>query len=166
MHHVSRPQKHRRVSSVPGVTFFKPAGVPIRALKEVQLSLEEAEALRLKEIEGLDQESASERMNVSRPTFQRVLSSARHKVADALLNAKAVRITGGNVEMAFNRFRCDHGHEWNAPEEAGLQPFPSLCPTCHSPGVLAPFPATHEEADAAPATDLSIHKVQDDESWR
>ena len=141
-----RPQKYRRVASVPGVTFFKPAGVPMRALEEVHLSLEEAEALRLKEIERLDQASASERMNVSRSTFQRVLASARHKVADALLNAKAVRITGGNVEMAFNRFRCESGHEWNTSGGAGSQPQPALCPACHTPGVPSPVPVARGAA--------------------
>lgn len=136
---MSRPQKCRRVASIPGVTFFKPAGVPMRALEEVRLSLEEAEALRLKEIEGLDQSSASERMNISRSTFQRVLASARHKVADALLNAKAVRIAGGNVEMALDRFRCESGHEWNSPGGAG-RPQPALCPACHTPGIPSPGP--------------------------
>lgn len=68
-------------------------------LQEVRLSLEEAEAIRLKDIEDLDQEQAALRMNVSRPTYQRVLESARKKVADALLNGKAIRIDGGNFEF-------------------------------------------------------------------
>ena len=135
-----RPQKCRRVGSVPGTTFFKPAGIPMHSLEEVRLSLEEAEALRLKEIEGLDQESASARMNVSRPTFQRVLASARRKVADAVLNAKALRITGGNIEMAFSRFRCLRGHQWDAPDEAAGQIESALCPTCNTPGVVSPLP--------------------------
>lgn len=99
-----RPQKCRRVGSIPGTTFFKPAGIPMRLLEEVQLTLEEAEALRLKEIEELDQESASTRMNVSRPTFQRDLASAHRKVADALLNGKAIRIVGGNFVLAGERY--------------------------------------------------------------
>jgi len=139
-----RPLKCRRVTSIPGTTFFKPAGIPMRLLEEVQLTLEEAEALRLKEIEDLDQEAASERMNVSRPTFQRVLASARRKVADALLNGKAIRITGGNVEIAFNRFRCRRGHQWDTPDEASGQLVPALCPTCNTPGVISPLPAVLE----------------------
>ena len=136
-----RPQKCRRVGSVPGTTFFKPAGIPMHSLQEVRLSLEEAEALRLKEIEGLDQEAASTRMNVSRPTFQRVLASARRKVADAVLNARALRITGGNIEMAFSRFRCHRGHQWDTPDEAAGQLEAALCPTCNTPGVVSPLPA-------------------------
>jgi len=61
------------------VTYFKLAGIPLRALEEVQLSVEEAEAIRLKDLEGLEQEEGAERMNISRPTFQRVLASARQK---------------------------------------------------------------------------------------
>ena len=101
-----RPQKYRRVAHLPSVTYFKPAGIPLRALEEVILSIEEVEALRLKDIEGLEQGESAEKMNISRPTFQRVLASARQKIADAILNGKAVNIKGGNFEMAFHRFRC------------------------------------------------------------
>ena len=97
---MSRPFKCRRVTFMPYVTYFKPAGIPLRSLEEVRLSLEEAEALRLKDLEGLEQEQGAEKMNISRPTFQRVLASARQKIADALLNGKAIRIEGGNFEVA------------------------------------------------------------------
>ena len=95
-----RPIKWRRVSFIPGVTYFKPAGIPMRALAEVCLTMEEAEAIRLKDLEALEQEEGAVKMNVSRPTFQRILNSARQKVASALLNGKAIRIEGGNFEMA------------------------------------------------------------------
>jgi len=85
---------------MPGVTYFKPAGIPLRLLEEVRLSLEEAEAIRLKDLEGLEQEQGAEKMGVSRPTFQRVLAKARRKIADALLNGRAIRIEGGNYELA------------------------------------------------------------------
>jgi uncharacterized protein len=94
-----RPQKCRTVSALPGITYFKPAGIPLRDLEEVRMSVEEAEALRLKDLEGLEQEQGAEKMNISRPTFQRVLVSARQKVADALLNGKAIRIEGGNFQV-------------------------------------------------------------------
>jgi predicted DNA-binding protein (UPF0251 family) len=84
---------------MPEVTFFKPAGIPLRDLEQVRLTVEEAEAIRLKEIEGLEQEAGAEKMNVSRPTFQRILASARQKMADALLNGKAIRIEGGNFKI-------------------------------------------------------------------
>jgi predicted DNA-binding protein (UPF0251 family) len=128
-----RPPKFRRVAYMPEVTYFKPAGIPLRALEEVVLSVEEVEALRLKDIEGLEQEQAAEKMNVSRPTFQRVLASARQKIADAILNGKAVNIKGGNFEMAFHRFRCRRGHEWDMAIPGGV--VPEYCPTCNTTDV-------------------------------
>ena len=98
-----RPFKCRRVAFRPGVTYFKPAGIPLSELEEVIISVEEAEALRLKELEGLEQEQGAEKMNVSRPTFQRVLAAARQKIADALLNGKAIRIEGGNFEFTIEK---------------------------------------------------------------
>ena len=126
---MSRPFKCRRIAYMPGVTYFKPAGMPLDALEEVLLSLEETEALRLKELEGLEQEKGAEKMNVSRPTFQRILASARQKVADAILNGKAIRIEGGNIELAQNRYRCRGGHEWDAEN------IPETCPECNTPEV-------------------------------
>jgi len=100
-----RPTKWRRVALIPEVNYFKPAGIPLRVLEEVCLSVEEAEAIRLKDLEGLEQEECAQRMRISRPTFHRVLESARSKVADALTNGKAVRIEGGSFEMAMRRLR-------------------------------------------------------------
>jgi len=130
-----RPQKCRRVAYLPEVTYFKPAGIPLSTLGEVVLSVEEAEALRLKDLEGLEQGEGAEKMNISRPTFQRVLASARQKIADAILNGKAVNIKGGNFETAFNRFRCRRGHEWDLAKSANAAP--EYCPTCSTPDVQA-----------------------------
>ena len=136
-----RPPKCRRVAYMPEVTYFKPAGIPLRALEEVRLSIEEAEALRLKDLEGLEQEHGAEKMNVSRPTFQRVLASARQKIADALLNGKAIRIEGGNFEMSWHRFRCFNGHEWDVPFKEMAGGPPELCPTCNT-ARITPVPLT------------------------
>lgn len=136
-----RPLKCRRVAFLPGVTYFKPAGIPLRSLEEVCLSVEEAEAIRLKDLEGLEQEEGAEKMNVSRPTFQRVLASARQKIADALLNGKAIRIEGGNFEMSPRRFRCTNSHEWELPFEVAVQATSQLCPVCNEPSVEPLVPA-------------------------
>lgn len=132
---MSRPPKCRRVAFIPEVTFFKPAGIPLRVLEEVCLSIEEAEAIRLKDLEGLEQEECAERMSISRPTFQRVLALARQKIADALLNGKAIRIKGGNFEMVTRRFRCIAGHEWNIPFEVMITEPPRFCPACNTPKI-------------------------------
>jgi predicted DNA-binding protein (UPF0251 family) len=78
---------------------FKPAGVPIRGLEEVVITLDEVEAVRLADLEGLYQEQAAVRMEVSRPTFSRIVESAHHKIAEALIQGKALKIEGGVVSM-------------------------------------------------------------------
>jgi len=133
---MGRPLLWRRVNFIPPITYFKPAGVPLTALQEVCLSVEEAEAIRLKDLEGLEQEKCAERMSVSRSTFARVLASARQKMADALLNGKAIRIEGGNFEMALSRFRCINGHEWNVPFQIMVNTPPQVCPTCNTPSIM------------------------------
>lgn len=92
-----RPRCQRWIGFVPAATYFKPAGVPLRALEEVIVTLDESEALRLADLEGRYQEEAAESMKISRPTFARIIESARRKVADALVNGKALRIEGGPV---------------------------------------------------------------------
>ena len=128
---MSRPPKCRRVAFMPGVTYFKPAGVPLRFLDEVCLSVDEAEAIRLKDLEDFDQEQGASKMNISRPTFQRVLESARRKISDALLHGKAIRIEGGNFEMSPLHFRCTSGHEWNVPFETAMKEPSQSCPVCN-----------------------------------
>lgn len=131
-----RPLKWRRVDFIPSVTHFKPAGIPLSALEEVSLTMEEVEAIRLKDMEGLEQEECAQRMSISRPTFHRVLESARKKLADALLNGKAIRIEGGHFEMAMRRFRClKRGHEWDVPFEDMVIAPPPVCPQCNSPEI-------------------------------
>lgn len=94
-----RPRKCRQVRCEPGATYFKPRGVPLRACGEVALAVEELEALRLKDLESLDQETAALRMGVSRPTFHRVLREAHAKVAEALVEGRALRIGGGDYAV-------------------------------------------------------------------
>jgi predicted DNA-binding protein (UPF0251 family) len=94
-----RPKRCRRVCFAPGLTYFKPAGIRLVDLEETVLAVEEFEALRLKDVEGLEQEAAARRMAVSQPTFHRILSSARTKVAEAIVNGKAIRIDGGVYQM-------------------------------------------------------------------
>ena len=97
---MSRPCCIRKIGGLPAIVLFKPAGVPARLLEHVILELDEVEALRLADGMGLYQEEAAERMNISRPTFSRIIERARKKVADALLHGKALRIEGGAVEIA------------------------------------------------------------------
>ncbi len=109
-----RKTKCRRVGHIPRSNFFKPAGLPACDLEEIILKIEEAEALRLKDLLGLDQVDCAVEMGVSRTTFQRILIEARQKVADAIINSKILALEGGNYELVNNcrqhrhRFgRCD-----------------------------------------------------------
>ena len=94
-----RPRIPRRVWFEPGVTYYKPAGVRMIHLEEVILTVDEFEAVRLKDYEGLEQTEAAKKMNISQSTFQRIYESARKKIADAIVNGKAIRIEGGSYRM-------------------------------------------------------------------
>jgi len=96
---MSRPRICRRIRFMPGVTYFKPAGVRMTELEEAVLTFDEFEAVRLKDVEGLDQEECARRMGISQPTFHRLVSSARRKLADAIVNGKAVKIFGGDYKF-------------------------------------------------------------------
>lgn len=94
-----RPRLCRRVQFNPNVTYFKPRGIPLRELEEVILHVDEYEAVRLKDLEGLEQEECAKKMNISQPTFHRLVLSARKKIADAIVNGKAIKIEGGNFRV-------------------------------------------------------------------
>jgi len=136
-----RPVKCRRVAEIPLATYFKPAGVPLRLLEEETLAVEEAEAIRLKDLEGLEQQECAEKMAISRPTFHRILRSAHHKVAIALVQGKALRIEGGTFALPSQLFRCAPlGHEWQVPFDLLASGQPVFCPDCRSPEVLPVLP--------------------------
>lgn len=88
-----RPRLCRRIHFQPKVTFFKPKGVPMKALEIVELTLEETEALRLKNVENLSQEECAKKMKTSQSTFQRILSSAYKKTSKAIIEGRAIKIT-------------------------------------------------------------------------
>ncbi len=94
-----RPRRCRRVGFLPTVDYFKPAGIRLRELSEVILNVDEFEAVRLKDLEEMDQEKAAKKMNISQPTFHRLVISARKTIADAIVNGKAIRIEGGTYKM-------------------------------------------------------------------
>jgi len=87
-----RPIKPRRVQFDPKAVYFKPRALPLSTLEEVELNLDEMEALRLCELEELDQVEAAKEMQISQSTLQRLLSSAHKKITDALINGKAIKI--------------------------------------------------------------------------
>lgn len=108
----------RKISFLPDVTYFKPARVRIATLEEVELGHDEVEAIRLKHLLRLDQETAARLMGVSQPTFHRLLSSAHEKLAEAVIKGKALRIEGGNVTVqdGFEAASCGR------PRDCGRRP--------------------------------------------
>ena len=102
-------------------------------LENVVLTIDEMEAVRLADLEDLYQEDAAQRMNVSRQTFGRIVSSARRKIADALINGKALRVDGGDYMMIENLFRCtDCNYTWPVTKRTRR---PRTCPNCESVNV-------------------------------
>jgi hypothetical protein len=90
-----RPKKTRWIKRAPQERCFKPLCKPLSKLENVYLTLDEFEAVRLACLEELKQIDAAKRLKISRPTFSRILTSAQRKIADGLVNIKAIRIEGG-----------------------------------------------------------------------
>jgi len=128
---MARPRNCRRVGLMPESNYFKPRGLPLSILEEVILTVDEFEAIRLADLDCLYQEQAAEKMNVSRQTFGRIIESAHKKVAEALVKGKALKIEGGEFEMAsMRKFRCSEcQHSWELPYGTGR---PGGCPSCKS----------------------------------
>jgi uncharacterized protein len=125
-----RPKECRKVGCVPDKNYFKPRGIPASMLEEVVLTLDEFEAIRLADFEGLYQEDGAKKMNISRQTFGRILESAHNKIADVLINGKALKIEGGDVSLdEIQRLRCPHcKKEFNSSITPGED---LICPRCH-----------------------------------
>ncbi len=93
-----RPCRYRNVRCSPDVNYFKPRGIPLDLLEEVKLTLDELEAIRLADFDELYQAEAADKMNISRQTFGNIIKSAHKKLAEALLQGKALKIEGGYVK--------------------------------------------------------------------
>ena len=93
---MARPLKPRRVLFDPDVVYFKPRAVPLSILEEVDLSMDELEALRLCDLKDLEQKETAKKMKISQSTLQRILTSARKKIAEALIEGKAIKIRKQN----------------------------------------------------------------------
>ena len=136
---MARPFKWRRIDSPPAVPEFKPAGGGDPAGGINTLLVEEYEAIRLKDALRLEQEACAERMQVSRATFQRILSNARAKVADSLVQGKGIRIEGGNWRRRMCEVVCRQcGYRWEADSDVlSAEDDASLrCPRCGSDAVV------------------------------
>lgn len=127
---MARARRRRKVCGRFSTTFFKPAGVPKHDLEEVVLTIDEIEAIRLADYEGMYQADASEKMGISRQTLGNILKSARLKIADALIHGKSIKLEGGIVEFQKRMFACQScGHKFENED------YPSECPDCSGTNV-------------------------------
>lgn len=132
---MARPTKWRKIENIPSVPYFIPSSKYVAEVPENVLKLEELEAIRLKDLEGLEQSECAEKMEVSRPTFQRILLAAREKIADSLVNGKVIHIEGGNFTQNICPVKCmECGDEWMESFEnlESIKHGDYKCPTCGS----------------------------------
>jgi predicted DNA-binding protein (UPF0251 family) len=110
---MARPQKDRLVNIDPRINYFKPRGVPMIELEQVQLTVDELEALRLADLMGMSHEEAGKQMGVSRATFGRIVEGGNYK----------------RIDPAANRlFLCERCKwQWEEPRGTGR---PKKCPSC------------------------------------
>lgn len=133
-----RPQKECRIEQIPPYEKYKPAGIPMREIDLVILTMEEAEAIRLADMEELDQAAAAEQMEISRPTFHRIVSRAHSKIANALWMGKGIQFEGGNFRISGKKsqqrlFVCmSCGYEFSEPYGTGRCGEDLKCENCKS----------------------------------
>lgn len=127
-----RPQKSRTVAFNPDISYFKPRGIPMIDLAEVQITIDEYEAIRLSDLLCMSYEEAANHMEVSRATFGRIVRRARKTIADALINGKAINIQGGSYRIIDKKriFICNNcNNKWEEPLGTGR---PINCPLCNN----------------------------------
>ncbi len=126
---MSRPKKNRIVNNPPLFNQFKPIGIAGRHLAEVELTLDEFEALRLADHKGYSHEEAAEEMDISRSTFTRLIEQSRKKMMEFIVSGKILRINGGNIHFRKNIIKCyDCGYMFKTDFNTEL----TNCPECDS----------------------------------
>lgn len=139
-----RPCKCRQIHGIPGAMAFKPAGKPVRQLKQVELGPDEFEAIRLADMEGLYQEEAAEKMGISRATFGRIVEEARRKIATALVQGRALIIQlDGTEPVPTRKYVCRQcGSRFTAEEKPDRN---LTCPNCQGSSIIPVPEATPDK---------------------
>ncbi len=131
-----RPKRNRQIEEPPVVTGFVPINGDYNPSEVVILYLEEYEAIRLSDYEGLTQLEASKRLLVSRPTFTRIYDSARKKVAKAFVENKSISVEGGDVIFKEHWYYCNHCHSVFKVKHQPVED-EHFCPVCNDKGITA-----------------------------
>jgi predicted DNA-binding protein (UPF0251 family) len=130
---MARPQYNRIVHEPPLFSDFKPIGVRGQDLKQIVLTLDEFEAFRLADQQGLTHAMAADEMEISRSTFSRLIEKARKKIADFIIHGRMLTIEGGSVHFRVNIIQCQeckHLFKMNFEQEI------TECPACHSTKII------------------------------
>ncbi|MHC1605665.1 MAG: DUF134 domain-containing protein [Candidatus Methanofastidiosia archaeon] len=126
-----RPRKHRFIEIEPDIVYFKPQGTPLSKIKEIALPLDEFECIRLGDYLKMNQNDAAKMMGIHQSTFQRTLAKAREKIADCLVNGKAIKIEGGRYIMMGRGRQSGSGAGRGAGRGLGFGgPDNCKCPKC------------------------------------
>lgn len=130
---MTRPRKNRFVWGNPALSSFRPEGQRFTPAEYLTLTVDEFEAIRLSDFEGLYQEEAARMMKISRQTFGRILQEAHRKIAGCLVQGKALKIEGGNYVTSDRLFYCIQcGNTWGTETAS---PMPKDCPECKDPAI-------------------------------
>ncbi|QDO95170.1 DUF134 domain-containing protein [Formosa sediminum] len=101
-----RPRKKRKVNHPPKMQGFKPFGISFCDSDQIIMKYEEFETIKLVIYDALPQETAADKMEVSRPTLTRIYNSALQKVGQAFVEGKSIIIDGGTFEFNKDWFKC------------------------------------------------------------
>ncbi|MDI6702148.1 DUF134 domain-containing protein [Methanothermobacter wolfeii] len=139
-----RPRRRRRILGEPQVASFSPESSGSCA--RIEITLDEFEAIRLRDYHGIQQKKAAEIMGISQPTFHRALKSARSKVAEALVEGRPIILKGGDYIMDRRRYKCmDCQFEWISPGKSYEK-----CPDCGSENITSVSADTLPRAGRGP----------------
>lgn len=128
-----RPRRFRRILNEPQIRCFKPDREDVNALKPIKITIDEFEAIRLRDYHDIQQKKSAEIMDVSQPTFHRILLSARKKISKALIDGNTIIIVGENYISAKKRYKCNNCEfEWLSPEKEY-----DNCPDCKSKDITS-----------------------------
>jgi len=123
-----RPRIFRRISENPEIRCFKPERDDLDSLKPIEITIDEFEAIRLRDYHDIQQKKSAEVMRISQPTFHRILTSARKKISKALVEGNTIMIIGADSIDAKKRYKCSVcGFEWSSPKKEY-----DKCPDCES----------------------------------
>ena len=128
---MARPRVFRKISKEPEIRCFKPETEDLESLEPIEITIDEFEAIRLKDYHDVQQKKSAEIMGVSQPTFHRILTSARKKISKALIEGNMILIVGGEQITDNKKYKCNVcGFQWSNPKKEY-----DKCPDCQSENI-------------------------------